>query len=416
MKNLLLFCIVIFIIPCNTDKKNTSDKTKNEGFQTFEFDVENCRDNNFSDYFEISRVIPLETTDASLIKYISNTHINGEEILIFDRELKKLFLFDREGKFIRQIGRNGKGPGEYIKINDFATTINHDTISIYDEKSQGILRYNKKGEFLGKVKIGSYFGSMEIWKNKKFVMFNRNTIFFPKDEKISNFCVFNSQGKLLHEDIFYSHSELAQTYKIRYNDLYQLKDGSINVQEFFNDTIFIYNGDRLIPRFYFDFKEYALPLELKNSFLEQSHGDYEVFIKKVDNTNLMHNWGSIWFENNDIIATTRHRGKEALDYIVFIDKRNGQHFIFKRFDQNFMWRFLPRLLGITQNCNSNELVFVIPAYEVKYLRDNDEQYLKKYKQEYPQEWSVIEEAISKVKLEDNPLLVFAKLKDYKTNM
>jgi len=149
MKNLLLFCIVLFLFACNTDKKGHSGKTIDEGLQVFDFDVDNYTENNFSDYFEISKVIPLETTDASLIKEISNTHINENEMLIFDRDLKKLLLFDLNGKFIRQIGHEGRGPGEYVKIIDFATTMDHDTISIYDEINQGILRYNKKREIHG---------------------------------------------------------------------------------------------------------------------------------------------------------------------------------------------------------------------------------------------------------------------------
>ncbi len=412
MKNLLLFCIVLFLFACNADKEGHSNKIQEEHLQVFEFDVDNYTENNFSDYFEISKVIPLETTDESLIKRISNTHINENEMLIFDRDLKKLLLFDLNGKFIRQIGYEGRGPGEYVKIIDFATTMNHDTISIYDEINQGVLRYNRSGKFMDKVKIGSYFGSMEIWKNKKIVMFTRRTIHFPKDEKISNFCVFNNRGKLEYEDLFYSHSELTQTRRLRFNDIYQLEDGSINVQEFFNDTIFRYNGDKLIPRLYFDFKKYSLPQAQKNSFLEQSHGDYETFQKLIAETNCIHNQGAIWFENNDFIVTTRQQGQQPTEYIVLIDKRINKHFIFRRSNQNFIWGLMPWLVGITQNCRSNELVFTIPAYAVKYLKMNNSPRLEEFKQQYPREWVIVEEAISNVKLEDNPLLVFAKLKDY----
>jgi len=73
---------------------------------------------------------------------------------------------------------------------------------------------------------------------------------------------------------------------------------------------------------------------------------------------------------------------------------------------------MPWLVGITQNCRSNELVFTIPAYAVKYLKMNNSPRLEKFKQQYPKEWAIVEEAVSKVKQEDNPLLVFAKLKDY----
>ena len=332
-------------------------------------------------------------------------------MLIFDRGLKKLLLFDRNGKFIRQIGRIGRGPAEYVKIIDFATTMDHDTISIYDENIHAVLRYNKQGEFLNKVKIGSYFASMEIWKNKEFVMFTRRTVHFPKGTKISNFCVFNDKGKLLYEDIFYDHTELLQTKKVRYNDLYQLEDGAINVQEFFNDTIFLYNGEQLTPRFYFDFKEHALPEELKKSFLEKSQGDYRKFIKQVEDTRYLNNWSSIWFENDDFIATTRNMGFSQ-EYTIFIDKRNNHHQIFKRMVQNFAWGMLPEIVGITQNSKSNELVYVIAPHSLKLMKGKANKPFEEFKQQYPKQGLIFEEAISNIKLEDNPVLVFAKLKDY----
>ena len=57
--------------------------------------------------------IPLETRKECLL----GRHINEVEFtkdFIFIQEGWSLYQFSREGKFIRQIGKTGRGPGEYV--------------------------------------------------------------------------------------------------------------------------------------------------------------------------------------------------------------------------------------------------------------------------------------------------------------
>jgi hypothetical protein len=66
----------------------------------------------FNDSAYDVQYIPLETTDSSLIKAIDDCVVTSKYIYIFNRG-HGVKQFDRQGHYIRDIGRVGGGPGEY---------------------------------------------------------------------------------------------------------------------------------------------------------------------------------------------------------------------------------------------------------------------------------------------------------------
>jgi hypothetical protein len=70
-------------------------------------------------YFNSIDIIPLETTPESLIWEIKKIFFIDSGVYIFDGKQSQVLLFDNKGKFISKIGKKGRGPGEYIHIQDF---------------------------------------------------------------------------------------------------------------------------------------------------------------------------------------------------------------------------------------------------------------------------------------------------------
>jgi hypothetical protein len=64
------------------------------------------------------KYIPLETNDSCLLYSVNNICLTQDNIFVSDS--KKLFQFDKSGKFIKQIGSEGRGPGEHDKRIRFA--------------------------------------------------------------------------------------------------------------------------------------------------------------------------------------------------------------------------------------------------------------------------------------------------------
>ncbi|QIA06551.1 6-bladed beta-propeller [Draconibacterium halophilum] len=61
-------------------------------------------------------VIPLETNEKSLFESVYHIGISKNYIAIHSRGQYPIKLFNREGKFIRDIGKIGRGPGEFNSL------------------------------------------------------------------------------------------------------------------------------------------------------------------------------------------------------------------------------------------------------------------------------------------------------------
>lgn len=78
---------------------------------------------NMNDIFEVKNIIQLETAKESLIGNIETIIYKPEEdkIIILDSESAKgIFVFDTKGKFLKKIGKEGPGPGEYQSLSSIA--------------------------------------------------------------------------------------------------------------------------------------------------------------------------------------------------------------------------------------------------------------------------------------------------------
>lgn len=70
--------------------------------------------------FKSMKIIPLETNENSLIARINKIEIYNNWIFVIDNfKANALHIFDKEGNYIKQIGRKGSGPGEYKQLSTF---------------------------------------------------------------------------------------------------------------------------------------------------------------------------------------------------------------------------------------------------------------------------------------------------------
>ena len=68
-------------------------------------------------YIDSVEVVPLETTGKALIGLVGKILLlpNGNVLI---KSTASMFMFSPEGKFLFQIGKNGRGPEEYLTIDD----------------------------------------------------------------------------------------------------------------------------------------------------------------------------------------------------------------------------------------------------------------------------------------------------------
>lgn len=101
-----------------------------------------------SDEIESIEYIPLELTDddASLVGYIQDIVLAKQYIFVLSIEENKVLQFDRQGKYIRTVTRQGEGPGE---LPTLALTMWTDDAAgkLYVSTTESISVYSYDGTF-----------------------------------------------------------------------------------------------------------------------------------------------------------------------------------------------------------------------------------------------------------------------------
>lgn len=101
----------------------------------------------------------LETIDESLIGNIEKVYLHKDNIIVFDLKPNRILLFGKNGKFIRQIGRQGSGPDEYSRLNDVFFEESTGLIYAHERLKNMIFVYNLEGEIEDRIKPGFTFNS-----------------------------------------------------------------------------------------------------------------------------------------------------------------------------------------------------------------------------------------------------------------
>jgi len=99
-----------------------SSKTKQYDLLEISVDIKVGESLPLSKISEEITAIELEFTDESIINPEPNKlkRIILTDDYVFLAQTEKIFVFDRNGKFIRSIGSKGQGRGEYTRIRNFA--------------------------------------------------------------------------------------------------------------------------------------------------------------------------------------------------------------------------------------------------------------------------------------------------------
>ncbi len=94
-------------------------------------------------------VLDLKIDEKFLLGDIAGVRFANDRIYVLSGSKNtKLFVFDTDGNPITQIGRQGRGPGEYMEITNFFVTPQQ--VFLFDDSYSCIFVYDAAGAFLHK--------------------------------------------------------------------------------------------------------------------------------------------------------------------------------------------------------------------------------------------------------------------------
>ena len=122
-KTILIGALALAFGACSEQPKENSN--------VIQVDIENAKPMNLADFVESIQLVPLETTDKSLIKRIERMVIQDGKIYI-QNDLQDVLVFDENGKFLLSTAqKRGQGPEDYFMMMSMDVT-NDGLISIYE--------------------------------------------------------------------------------------------------------------------------------------------------------------------------------------------------------------------------------------------------------------------------------------------
>ncbi len=327
--------------------------------------------------------LPLETKSESLIGSINQLWIN-DSLIVINSYQSGLLLFQKNGRFIKKIGKNGNGPGEYLEIFHFEVL--HDTIYISSINRKGFLRYKLDGTFCGEIKL------------------NYQPVYFSStlDQKIA--CYLREEGKVVvYNNDFSTSDTIIVEYGVtigryRYTQMdkpyLQKTNFGLLFNSYLNDTIWNINNSKKEPAFILDLKD-KLPYDKQ---IEFSQGDFQKWDELVNNFRFVH---LLPFSDCTFIFQSRWTIKrQDYDAIYFADNRAGK---VRKFDSSSIY---DDMVG------GQELKVFYPGYSENCLLSSIKpevitEHLSRSKKESSDAWS---NQMKTIKEEDNPILVLINIK------
>ena len=245
MINMKKLLFLITICACSPPSENSDGSGANQNdhvnnlilFEENSFEIpEQIR---YSELFDSCYFVPLETTEESLLSEITQIKFLNEMIVIRDNKTKKVVLFSRDGKFLRNIGNAGRGPAEYMGLAEIDVDSKNNHIFILDNTAKRILTYDLQGNLINDFNLKVYaipFSFQYTGQGKFLVSLN------PYSEKSHALVLVDSKGRILRPMLdnaiyistFLSPSNFFSTstdikFMTTYMDtIYQYKDGQLS--------------------------------------------------------------------------------------------------------------------------------------------------------------------------------------------
>ncbi len=143
----LLAVIVITFASCNNKDFSRTDISNNKDAITDKYYLEDLTKGWKAIYLDDSSINTM-TGDINQVIYDDSLLFVSHKSSVFSKD-GKIFVYNNDGKFIRQIANIGRAKNEYISLGEWTLDTYNKEVVIFDRFDCVIKRYSYNGEFKG---------------------------------------------------------------------------------------------------------------------------------------------------------------------------------------------------------------------------------------------------------------------------
>lgn len=369
--------------------------------------------------------VALESNADIAISDYPSFDLSPELILTSDSE-SSMLLFDKSGQLVLKFGKQGRGPDEYLNINNLCFGAGN---KIYFNSMSDLFEFNPDGSF--EKKFTGCILAEDAYFLHQWCMIDDSLIFGH---------IQNDSGQIKYKAMLINRNgnikQCYQNYDLIENEQSRVVGGSTQIFKFdeklyfkeqFNDTLFSLGIDyKLIPHYCFYLGNLKMPASVRSNFYEyfEKINDY-LAIEDVIETEkyilLKVNFGNR-FPSKRLNPKSSESSNIASVWtnttfcLGIYDKESGELQFCKPTDtDNPLFtsgiyndidagpRFFPRKL-----INDSTLVMTISAKDLKYHISSED--FRKAMPKYPDKKKKLEEIANSLSEFDNPVMMFVTLR------
>jgi len=222
--------VLLFLFSCRQENRI---EAIHKADKTLEVDIDRARTSfKLSEIVDTVYFVPLETCEDCLLGNIGRIIFHDSLVIVLDDPFRgegRIYLFNREGKFVRSVGNIGRGAEEYTKGTDLQLVDGN--VQILDNP-RSVVTYGLDGSFIGRKRFD--FGAFNfVFHNEKYHVSGggpkANTLFTTDRNfktEASYFPHQNSWLNMIHHIPFWVADGFVHYARSYDNMVYSLSDGA----------------------------------------------------------------------------------------------------------------------------------------------------------------------------------------------
>lgn len=357
--------------------------------------LKNTREVLLSDMARTVRYIPLETTKQYIIGE-KTVHVKpaGEYIFV-NQHHSPIGMFDKDGKFIRTIGKIGRGPEEFNHDYLFWPDATTRSIYVWNANRGSIMEYSYEDEFIREIKPGERFGAFAPLGHHKFLSWSYKQ--FEKDGQYYKVYFHDETGEIYHR-VFEPQEEFNLRGGIMMPQLTRTENG-FNYSDWKTPAIYHTSADGTFKEVLtWDLDKYKMPFSGMDDY-ERYKRERHAYVRDMYGCES----GSFWY--------LKYFYKKGLN-VGLLDKRNGEYYTISNFDREHEGLYNdidggPSFWPFWDNWDGKYFIKVIQAWEIIAQINNPDKVISP---KNPQQAEELKKLVDGLTENSNPVLMLVELK------
>jgi len=264
MNRIIFLLLAVLVLSCNggIEQKEEPGYDRNKFFVVnYESVLNNKAQVNLSELTDDIEYIKLETNEKCLLHRMAEYFFTDDYIFVDNST--HILQFDRNGKFIKQIGTPGRGPGEIGLIRNLSVLDKKKQLVVQTNWAHKLYYFSYDGDFLESVPFNTRAWRIKSIPGNRMVYFDQCT----RGHEDYMFALTNLEGDTL--DVVNNHYKWERTLVSGQSIQYSLfvpiyfYNNTLSFKSMHNDTVYTVSGDSIRAEYLIDLGDFQLPQEYR---------------------------------------------------------------------------------------------------------------------------------------------------------